>query len=58
MADVVEVGLGVDGEVGSFGEPEPELAVAVLVLASLPGRVGVREVEVDAPGHGDQSPFG
>ena len=48
VGDGVEVGLGVDGEVGAFGHPLAEEAVGVLVGAALPGRVGVAEVDVDA----------
>ena len=44
--DVVEVVLGVDGQVGAFGEELADEAVPVLVGAALPGRVRVAEVDV------------
>ena len=47
MFDVSEVLGGVDAEVGSFADVAAQQAVAVLVCGSLPGLVGVREVDVD-----------
>src|SRR5258708_13973699 len=42
----VEVVLAVEGEVGALGEVLAEQSVGVLVGASLPGAVGVAEVDV------------
>src|ERR1700694_4985306 len=49
-SDLVEVGLGVDRQVGAFGEELADEAVPVLVGASLPGRVRVAEVHGDTGG--------
>src|SRR5437879_5594270 len=46
-SDLVEVGLGVPGEVGPLGQVLAHEAVPVLVGAALPGRVGVAEVDGD-----------
>ena len=48
VADAVEVVLVVDGQVGSFTEPESELPVLVLCGGSLPWRFRVAEVDVDS----------
>ena len=53
VGDSVEVGLGVDREVGAFGEPASDKAVGVLVGWALPWFVGVVEVDVDSGGLGD-----
>jgi hypothetical protein len=41
------------GEVRSLREGLPKQAVRVLVRSSLPGTLGVREVELDAGGDGE-----
>jgi hypothetical protein len=52
--DGVEVGLGVDREVGSFGEELADQPVPVLVAASLPRRVRVTEIHWDPGSDGEQ----
>jgi len=44
----IELFLGVDGQIGSFGEVLPQQSVGVLAGASLPGAMRVAEVDVDA----------
>src|SRR5689334_1418348 len=53
VGDGVEVGLGVGGQVGAFGEVVADQAVGVFVGAALPGRMGVGEVDRDAGGDGE-----
>lgn len=43
--DGVDVGLGVDGQVGALRQPAAHEAVEVLVDGTLPGGVGISEVE-------------
>lgn len=56
VGDVVGVGGSDAGEVGAVVEPPAPLAVEVLDLASLPGRVRVTEPDVDPVELGDDRP--
>jgi hypothetical protein len=53
VGDGLELGGGMDGQVGALGEVLAEQAVDVLVAAALPGGMGVGEVDADAGGGGD-----
>lgn len=58
VADVVEFGLGMNGQVGAFGQPVAQQPVFVLVGSALPGRVSIREVDVEVPLVGQEPPVG
>ena len=57
-SDSVELGLGVDREVGALREVLAQEAVGVLVAAPLPRAVGVAEVDLDAGVDGEACVLG
>ena len=46
--DLVQFGLGVDGEVGAFGQVLAQQPVGVLVAAALPRAVRIAEIDLHA----------
>lgn len=54
--DGVEVGLGVGGQVGALGQPATHKPVEVFVHRTLPGGVGISEVDEGAQSVFDVSP--
>ncbi len=50
---LVEVGLGVEGQVGFLGEVLSQQTVGVFVGAVLPGALRIAEVDVDLGGDGE-----
>jgi hypothetical protein len=55
---LVEVSLGVAGQVGFPGEVLSQQAIGVLVGAALPGTLRITEVDVHLRGHGEALMFG